>query len=182
MRTQLETRMLVVYALDAMLETMPYSRVTVSALCEAVGISRTAFYRYYPTLNDVPNWLWCHILEGSLCQIGPECSFYEGHLRCFEHLLSWRDFFAKVFRDEGVNSPVKLSGRSVLDLYREMAAKNGTDVTGTAELLQVEFFNEGASAMTRKWAVEGMREDPRDIAACFDSLAPAHLKRMLRAR
>lgn len=182
MRTQLETRMLVVYALDEMLESTPYGRVTVSALCGAVGISRTAFYRYFPTLNDVPNWLWGYILEWSLGQIGPGCSFYEGHVRCFEHLLSWRDFFAKVFRDEGVNSPVKLSGRSVLDLYREMASKNGSDVAGTAELLQVEFYNEGASAMTRKWAVEGMRESPQDMAACFDSLAPTHLKRMLHAR
>ena len=182
MRTQLETRMLVVYALDGMLEDTPYGRVTVSALCERVGISRAAFYRYFPTLNDVPNWLWGHILEGSLGQIGPDCSFYEGHLRCFEHLLSWRDFFGKVFRDEGVNSPVKLTCRSVLDLYLETAARNGTEGTGAAELLQVEFYNEGASAMTRKWAVGGMRQSPREMAACFDSAAPAHLKRMLRAR
>lgn len=180
MRTQLETRMHVVYALDAMLETVPYRSVRVVRLCEGAGISRTAFYRYFPTLGDVPNWLWGHILSESLERIGPDCTFFEGHVRCFERLLGWRDFFAKVFRDEDVDSPVKLSGRSVLDLYLRKAHENGQREISPAHLLEVRFYNDGASAMTRAWAIGGMREPSRAMAACFDAMAPEHLKTVLQ--
>ena len=64
--------------------------------------------------------------------------------------------------------------------YPRKAQENGQGEISPARLLEVRFYNDGASAMTRAWALGGMRESPRAMAACFDAVAPEHLKAVLQ--
>ena len=47
------TEQAILDATEALLETRPYRELTVEDVMEAAGLSRTAFYRYFPDLETV---------------------------------------------------------------------------------------------------------------------------------
>lgn len=173
MRTQLETRELVVGTLEAMMAEAPLRGITAKALCERAGISRTAFYRYFNGVNDVPRWLWEHIFNETAALACVEMSFREAHLLLFRRLGEHREFFARALRDEGIDSPVKLMNRSVLGDVMGRAVAAGDIHPTEAEALQVRFFHEGAVAMTRAWLLGDIQAGPEAMATCLASMAPS---------
>lgn len=57
-------QMLEEHLLRAM-QSRPYEKVTISALCQEAGVPRKAFYRYFSTMNDALLALIDHRLAGS---------------------------------------------------------------------------------------------------------------------
>ena len=171
----------IVRALDLRLRSQSLEQVRAIDLCADVDISRTAFYRHFASVYDVPCWLWNRIIADTLGRIGPEVSFYEAHLACFTAALEWRDFFQNCFKVSGIDGPFHRSERLVLDLYRDAAMRlRGAGLSADEELL-VRFYNAGAAAMTREWACGGMEQTPQQMATCFSASAPECLKRILEA-
>lgn len=175
---QRNSRLAIVAALEGRLGRMPLDAVRVTDLCADAGVSRTAFYHHFGSVYDVPVWLWDSLVEQSLGRIGPGLTFREAHRQCFELALGHRELFERSFSVSGLDGPFHNSERGVLGLYERMAGERGVSFE-PAELLRVRFYNAGASAMTREWAVGGMVETPDAMADCYASMAPACLVRVL---
>lgn len=171
-RSQYETRMKIVDALENAFAETPISKVKVGELCRCVGISRTVFYRYFHSINDVPRWLWECIFDETAACIGHGMTLYEGHLELFRHLERHRDLFARAMRDGGIDGSVRLIARATLEGVTERAVSDGDIRPTEAELLQVRFFNEGAVAMTQAWLTGDLRCTPEALSECFMNMVP----------
>lgn len=173
MRTQLETRMLIVETLNQMLSDKSLQKISVGQLCARAGISRACFYKYFSTINEVPQWLWEHLFAESAGKIGHGLSLYEGHLLLYRSLGQYREFFRQAMRIEGVDSAISLINRSTLESVTKQAIADGDIRPTDAELMQVRFFNEGAVAMTRAWVLGDLDATPEAMSACFREMVPA---------
>lgn len=176
-RTQEETRLLIADTLDALLASRPISKIKVATICDEAAISRTAFYRYFDSVEDVPKWLWERIFSETAGRIGHGLTLYEGHLELYQRLEKRRNFFCQSLRDERTGGTAALINRSTLDDVVERAIRNGEIHPTDAELLQVRFFNEGAVALTRAWLTGELDCSPEAMSSCLMAMVPAFWKK-----
>ena len=130
----------------------------------------------------MPYWFWLYLIEQSLARIGKDCTFYQGHLQCFEMLTNYRTFFGNAFKVSGMDSPVHQTERYMVDMYLKMASERDFSGFTQEQILLIRFYNAGASGMTRQWACTDMQESPQEMAACFNESAPEFLKAVLEGR
>lgn len=170
------TKARIIGALGEMMAERPLEKIEVSELCRRAGVSRTAFYRHYRGIYDVPTRLWDECIGATVGQVGPECSFREGNRRFFNLILGYREFFSAAFKADGLDSTFRSTERHALRMHLENFARQGGGRSlSDVEMLELRFYNAGAAAMSREWAISGMRITPDEMAACFTRLAPAFL-------
>lgn len=170
---QVAARLAVVQALGEMTSSAPISEISVVSLCRRVGISRTTFYEYFANVQDVAIWAWDHLMSSTLYRMGELYGCYEAHLRKFEALAEHRQFFARALEPVGYHSTLQHAGRYMNDhLRRVIERKRGTPLT-EEEGLELDFFIQGASYMTRLWAEDHMERDPKMMARVFARAVPA---------
>jgi len=86
------TRNGIIEAFDAMLETTPFSKITVSGIIEKCGISRNTFYYHFHDIYD--------LLEAWLYKEESHC------LKKAVHCDSWQDVFKAILQDATENKTV----------------------------------------------------------------------------
>ena len=170
-----ETCLTVVDALNERMRSTHITRVKVTDLCRDAGIARATFYEYFQDIYDVALWLWDHLTDPSLYQAGVTLSCYEAHLRKFEALRTYRDFFNNAFRTVEYASIVQHGGRRAQEHYEEVFQRKTGRPMNDEERLAVEFFVTGAKHMTRHWAERQMVEEPVVMARLFTNAMPAFM-------
>lgn len=170
-----ETCLTVVDALCERMKSTHITRVKVTDLCRDAGIARATFYEYFQDIYDVALWLWDHLTNTNLYQAGVALSCYEAHLRKFEALREYREFFYNAFRTVEYASIVQHGGRRAQEHYEQVFLKKTGRPMNDEELLQVEFFVTGAKHMTRHWAERSMADEPALMARVFTEAMPAFM-------
>lgn len=179
MSTQMETRMHIVGALSDLMKDRSLEHIKVTELCRVAGISRTTFYEYFKDTYDVVSWLWDHLMQQCLYKMGSTLTCDEAHVMSFEMLLEYGNFFGNAFKSNDYNAPYCYGSRSVKSAFMVNAQRNlGRDFT-RAEVLDIDFYNAGAAAMTRDWVRGGMHETPQEISESFSRCTPLFLKDLL---
>lgn len=168
----IDTKMRVVAALQHMMEKQKLEKIKVKDLCKMTGISRTTFYEYFHDVFEVPTWLWDYLMSQSLYEIGKTQGFLEGHKKKFDLLLEHKEFFMLAFRSDDYNSVFEYGQRMVKDNMVKNALNNAGRPFTDHEYLEIEFYNAGASYMTKVWARNGMKESGEEMSELFTSFAP----------
>ena len=167
-----ETCLRIVDALDEAMRTTSIDRVKVTQLCHASGVARATFYESFHDVYAVATWMWDHLMDDTLYQAGLRYDCREAHLRKFQVLRQYREFFGNAMRITGYESICQHGGRMMGEHIEEVfTAKTGRGFTPT-EALEVEFYNTGAKHMTRHWVERGMVEEPDAMADLFTKNVP----------
>lgn len=76
-----ELRARILRTVYELVEEIPFDKLSISLICDRVGISRPTFYRYFSDRNEVCNWFIRTTLNSSLTQLGILFSWHEALLR-----------------------------------------------------------------------------------------------------
>ncbi len=170
-----ETCLAVVAALDEHMRTTSIARVKVVDLCRDAGIARATFYEHFQDVFAVATWMWDHLMDATLYQMGRTLDCYAAHLRKFEVLREHREFFENAMRIVGYASICQHGGRMMYGHIEEEFERKAGRALASHEGLRLEFFVTGAKHMTRHWVERGMVEDPPEMAGLFTDNVPSFL-------
>lgn len=163
-----------VAALRAMLNTMPFSAVSVCALCKTCHLNRKTFYYHYKDKYDMV----CRIFEEeflnapSALPLGPA---EQSLTALFEYLDQNRSFYVKVLRVEGQNSFREYFGKMVVDLVWNA---HRSHVESDEDLAFLSHFLAGALfTSVFEWITSEAPVPPHVFTAqlkrCIENLTPA---------
>lgn len=166
------TRMKIFLALEKLVLHQDIETIRVSDLCRACGISRSTFYLHFEDIFSVVCWYWDDICARTLNRINVNLTWEEGHLKMLQALLERRPFFTRSFAKKDYRSLFVYGYRTTLEVHvRNIQLKLGRDLT-PQERFELDYIVRALSAMTTKWAEEGMRQPPEDMAALFSRFVP----------
>ena len=153
----------------------PVDSLTVSRIVREAGVARQTFYRHFADKYDLINWYFDKLLLESFEHMGSGRTVREGYERKFAFIRQERVFFRAAFRSNAQNSlrdhDLELILRFFTDLIR---SKTGQSPDEDMAFL-LEAYCCGAIAMTVKWVLGGMKEEPREIARRLVAALPVQL-------
>lgn len=160
--------------LRVMLNTVPFSDISVCALCRACQINRKSFYYHFKDKYDMV----CQIFESEFLEDAktreygsPEAFLYD---MC-EYLNQNRAFYAKILRVEGQNSFREYFGKMVVDCIKLAYSDRDLspeDLDFLSHFLAGAFFTAIFEWMTATAPIPP-REFTERIRRCMDSLHPS---------
>ena len=178
MEKRIKTRMNIVNGVNSLLLTRDIDKIRVIDVCEASGVSRATFYRYFYDIIDVAYWLWDELNTESLYRMGNPLGWREAHIRQFKGIAEYRVFFARAFGTRGYISICDYGGQKIL----KALTHNITNVKGynmnEKEKFELEYFVCGCSHMFAKWVHDGMIQSPEEMAEFFGRFIPPFLKKI----
>lgn len=148
-------------ALMKLLKTEPYYKITVTQLCACAGISRTAFYKNFNSMDAV-------VLH-KMVQIGKN---YNRHRSSDEDIRSrFAEFYSFIKADRIFNLLVvqnnlfSLFEKQIKTSYlRYMSEREGRTLKGFQREYLPEYLSATIVSLLRKWAETGYREPPELMA------------------
>jgi AcrR family transcriptional regulator len=162
--------------LNSLMQEMPFDSISVSGICSKADLSRQTFYRHFADKYDAVNWFNELFDQQSLIQIGRTFTWYEGHLKKLQLVLSEPDFFKSSLKSQGnYNSLIHFVVRYTEDEYRRTIVEyNGIDLTQTLDF-QVKLWARIAAEIVTEWIFDDMKTPPEEMAALQDSCIPREL-------
>ncbi|MCI1721734.1 MAG: response regulator [Lachnospiraceae bacterium] len=148
-------------ALMELLKTVPYCKVRVSQVCACAGISRTAFYKNFTSMDDVVLYKLSQVEKG----YNRKHSFDgEIHLRFqeFYSFIKTNKYFDLLFVK---NNLYPLFESEIRNSYlRYMAVQEGSGLEGFQREYMPEYLSATVVSLMRKWAENGFRESTEEMA------------------
>lgn len=173
MARQSDTRMRVVDALETLLKTHGLESVRISDLCRLSGISRTTFYVYFEDIYAVVQWYWDDLCSRSLYRINADLTWEQGHLIMLQELLHRREFFKYLFSRKDYQSLFSYGYRKSLIIHIENIERLMGRALTDQELFELDYSVRSLSAMTTKWAEEGMEIQAEAMCSLFGRFVPS---------
>lgn len=173
MARQLETRMKIINAIEKLLKTRNPDDIRVSEVCRLSGISRTTFYAYFEDVLSAIQWLWDDLCSCTLYRINSELSWEEGHRAMLSGLASRSVFYQKVFVSKDYRSLFAYGYRKSLIHHIENIERRLERPLTEQELFELDYSVRALSAMTTKWAEEGMEPSVESMTQLFSRFIPS---------
>lgn len=163
-------------AMEDLLKTVPFDKVTVASICNRSGISRPTFYHYFKDKYDVVQWRWSQAGEQCLRECGRSLGWYESNLLMLREIYAHKNFFVRALEnDVDPNSCIRHGCRERVEYLKEAIRDfNGTLLDETL-IFQIEFFVDAESRAISAWARGGMRIAPETLARRIESCVPRRL-------
>lgn len=176
-----DTRLEIARALNSLLKEKPLNRISVVDVCHRAGFSRTTFYRYFPDIYGVEDWLWDYACRDILEGIGENYGWTEGHRRVFEFMLENREYYIHTENDRKENSfLLTASDRSKAgQIYTgKIESRLGRKLL-QEERTQLQYISYMYASMTHKWIREGMTTPIQLLEALVSGLVPDFISETL---
>lgn len=157
--------------LGEMMRHMPYSQISVSALCQGAGVSRTAFYRYFENKDAcLDSLLQRVVLETSIPALGPGTpeQLYPDMLRCVQ---AWkgRAQLLELLQRDGLSDRLVQQVSSHL-LQEENALTAPYRQGGKAIQPWLLFGLTGFFALILQWHSNGYDRSEEEMAVIFSRI------------
>ena len=166
-------------ALDAIVgPDMPFEKVKVSMVCEAAGISRTQFYTYFDSLNDVPNWHSLLAHEMGLDRVGISLNWRESYFFTNQEYFNHRRLYNSVCMRQGADSPYNIIMRHRINQLRFNIEQKGCEITPLIDF-QIESFSNLEFYVFTKWNQGKIDLPLRQFCEYQETLVPRELFEIL---
>jgi AcrR family transcriptional regulator len=148
-----------------------FIKLTVTEICEAAGVSRKTFYKYFKDKNDIIEQILIKDLvlpTEKLRELYKSMELPEGMILewQYEHFYKERDFYQCISSFTGQNSFFEFIMKySTNIITRKLMPSNLSDV----ELEYMTYFYASSHAMLLvKWINDGMIIPPKQIASYYE--------------
>ena len=155
------------YVLDE-LQTKRLREITVSSVCQALGLNRSSFYLHYPDVYAVAeaicNWEIGELMEGFRAHFESEgMSDPIGYiLVALRHMWAHMEFYRAYLNEIGLEQQRRGTEWLLRDVILPHAQKSGVPEWQAA--LRHEFARAGAMAVARQWLDGGCAQPPEAVA------------------
>jgi signal transduction histidine kinase/CheY-like chemotaxis protein/AcrR family transcriptional regulator len=148
-------------ALMKLLKTVPYRKITVSQLCACAGVSRTAFYKNFPSMDAVALHKLMQIEKAYNKHRFPDGDIRSRFAEFYSFVKDDRDFDLLFVR----NNLFSLFEEQIKTSYlRYMAEQESRTLKGFQREYLPEYLAATVVSLLRKWAETGYREPPELMA------------------
>lgn len=178
-------RMKIVEALKEALESTPFEKVTVTALCEKARISRAAFYRLFENINDIVYWDLIHIMEEAVRRYPPRGDWRQTAIKqirgALESLQEERSFYQRIYKEIGYKEYAS-AYRGIQRYVRSQlleAVQRHSPILDSSCKFDIDFFACGANNAVATWAFTGMQEPTGTVAENIVACVPPRLAALL---
>ena len=163
---------------------MPLGKITVSALCERVGVSRKTFYAYFSDLEDVLDKILFDDITEPLSKVyplllsmGEEVSAPLLNELSYKGILAHRDFYTHIV----TRNEERIFVRSLQRCLRE-AQDFANDVLGATHDERYEyasrFLAAGQAAIILTWIRDGLKTPTSELGTWFNAWSEPALHAM----
>ena len=176
------TKDILAEALEAVLRTKSFHKISVGDIADQCGVSRTTFYRHFQDKYECMNWVYQRQIAEIVAENKELASWQNLNMQITEFIYDKRDFFANVARYKEQNSlmeciykcgidyavtqirkelngaPIPEKETYAIDMYIYGSVKAiehwlNDDCKGGAELL-ADVLNEGVPVILSKYFVD----------------------------
>jgi AcrR family transcriptional regulator len=174
-----DNKIKVVYAMSELMETIPFEKLTIAEICEAAGLSRATFYRYFDDKYSVAQWHCDYVSEKGSNQIGRTLSWHQGYYASEARFAEMDEFYRNVGKTGNYNA---------LDVYALRARETALietiteyyHVKMTSKLLfQVEAVVNCEVSMLPRWHYGKVDATLEEVCDWMVSMVPDNLFEML---
>lgn len=172
MSKQYDTRMKIVGAIEQLLRSRNPDEIRVSDVCRISGVSRTTFYVYFEDIFSAIQWVWDDLCSRTLYRINNELTWEEGHHAMLTGLKEHADFYQKCFVCKDYHSLFAYGYRKSLGCHIENIERRLGRALTQQERFELDYSVRALSAMTTKWAEEGMEPSVEAATQLFSRFVP----------
>lgn len=151
-----------------------FNHITVTALIEASGISRSTFYRHFKDKYDVMFYYYRMEVDELFKE---EIRDWKEHLFYIFNFIQYRrSFFSRVFNLEGHNSFISFLYQYSFEFYeREYKKKYRKNLTIQDRYI-LEYVCAGSVEMVKQWIKKGYQESAESMASLTFDLLPRKIQ------
>ena len=172
MSKQYDTKMKIIAAVEQLLRSRNPDEIRVSDVCRISGVSRTTFYVYFEDIFSAIQWVWDDLCSRTLDRINSELTWEEGHRAMLSGLKENAEFYKKCFSLKDYHSLFAYGYRKSLIHHIENIERRLGRTLTEHEHFELDYSVRALSAMTTKWAEEGMQPSVEATTQLFSRFVP----------
>ncbi|MEY8461290.1 TetR/AcrR family transcriptional regulator [Eggerthellaceae bacterium 24-137] len=154
----------------------PFASITVQAICDECGISRSTFYRNFPSVKGIAYWYQLYCATLGIYQIGRTMNVVEGHATSIRLLSELSPVFSDFVRNWDYDFSLPAVTTHV-EAMREVLRERGEPV-GTVVEYHLDGIARMAHHMVERWFNSGMDISVEELAEIIASQYPDGLRRI----
>jgi len=148
-------------ALEAVMQTKPFSKIRVSDITDECGLSRQTFYRNFSDIYDLANWLHTERTRLSFDIFLENKDVVESLSIKFKAMMRYKNFYRYIAASEGQNSFSDYHAKVLAETCKKHI---GANQLNEEILLAVDLYAEGFTKTTINWIRSGMKIHPTTLA------------------
>lgn len=169
-------KILVAIATNELCKERSLNEITIDAICEEAGVSKSGFYRVFASKYDIPNWCRTFPIEQGVGLIGRSLTCQEGATVAFEGLALFRDLFLSAGKVSAPRDVTDVVREAIADLMLETLEECHGRKRTKQLAFQVDWIIDASIRAAMRWLEGGMAESPAEMAALVESCYPEVLK------
>lgn len=179
-RTRNLERLSVVSVMDELCADTPFTKLTVTAICDAAGISRTSFYRLFEDKYEATNWFVHAVSRIGHVQTGRTLSWHDASVATLSGLVLMKNLLASTAGCDGYNSSENTGIRLRTSSLTQTAARRLGREPDEELGFQICFFARSEVPMVREWYRETDARPVEAMARIVESCVPPRLHDLLQ--
>lgn len=168
------TKRKMAYALKDLMQVMPFEKITISSISEKCDIHRQTFYYHFQDIYELLDWLLNMELISNFVEDFSYDSLEEKFYEMLNTIYMDKKFYqnaVKINKTDIFTYFSRLSTKQLLSLVNQTFEKNNLNQKGISNKAVAEFIGFGLGGMIISWIEQGMKEEPRILAANIKNFA-----------
>lgn len=162
-------------AVDSLARERDFDELRVDEICEAAGISRSAFYRLFEDKYQIATWCQRFSTDAGIREIGRTLDAAEGNFVTCSGLLLFKNLFRSAGKSQRPGS-VKPIARDLHIEYLTRTLREFKGIEIDAELaFQIDYVATSEAEMVGRWLLGDFDADARAFAGLIVSCMPPRL-------
>lgn len=149
-------------ALKVLMEEIPFSKISISDICDVCNMNRKSFYYHFKDKYDLVNWIFDTEFIAST-QDQNYSTFWDALLALCRYLYENRSFYRRALKIEGQNSLHShfhaLISQSIAEELDVLFSPEEAVGMGSIDLF-ITFFSDGLTGMIERWIMQKGCEEP----------------------
>ena len=166
-----KNKILILKALDELLEEEDYDKISVTEICEKAHVSRSMFYTYFKNKIAITQWYLRFAMDKGINRVGINYNWFDGHLVTTRTFADFRRACYCVLssnqRDDSSGFFAEIRRRALCDALEA----HGVELSPKLDF-QIEAIIAGELVATSKWF---SRLSFKELAAYLVSIVPQDL-------
>lgn len=151
-------------ALKLLICDVPFSKISISDICDICEMNRKSFYYHFKDKYDLVNWIFDTEFSSNVKSCGDELLILE----LCRYLYINRDFYRRAFKIEGQNSFRSHFSRFITEY---ISTRIQGDHNTASHTLKAYFYSDGLVCAIERWLLSKHCTLPDDFYALVSSLS-----------
>ena len=179
------TKELLAECFKSLLETVPFSKITIKMITDRAGLIRPTFYKHFQDKYEVIEWIFQNEVVDNVQTLLENNMFTEALRMLFRCLEKDKDFYRKVYVTKGPNSFKTLIYNTIYDNYLSLIMRFGLANTEGYSVLTPEVladhYSLGLANLIRRWILGEIKCTADELCDAYKLLLYSSALKLLSA-